>query len=582
MRNEGNRRSKKRIIIIGGIASGTCAAAKARRKSEAAEIVIYEKYKYISYGTCGLPYFVSGSIADIEKLIINTVELFEKRFNVRVNTLHEVLEIHPGNKSILVRNLTTNEEFKDYYDKLIIATGSEPAVIYHELFGAVNVFSLRTIDDAVLLKEYINELSRRNYSYKESSDDKNDYSISKNFINAVIVGGGFIGLELLDSFLARGFRVTIIEKLNQILPMFDYEIIEYLENYLADKDISILKEDEITDFEKDSTNKIIGVKTLKGSRIHADLLFLSIGTKPQTALAESAGLALGNSGAISVNEFMQTSNPDIYAAGDCCEVKNFITDKYIKYNLANIASRQGRCAGYNAAGGKNKFTGGNPTSIIKVLDVAIAKTGISFKEAKSLNLNAEKIELHYYNHASYYPGADMIHMILIYDRKTGKILGYEAIGKNGVDKKLDVFSTAISSGLKVWDLANIDFGYHPEYGSAKDSINIIGMIGENIRKGEFDFISVEELKKRLDKKDKLVILDIRTRGEYKAGHIEGSVNIPLDLLRDYLKNLDKDSEFVVYCRTSYRSYLASRILRNSGFKNVKNLNGSYLSWNRLL
>ncbi|MBM3712457.1 MAG: CoA-disulfide reductase [Actinobacteria bacterium] len=582
--------NKKRIIIIGGVAAGTSAATKARRKSETADIVIYEKYRYISYGTCGLPYFISDRITDIESLIINKVEHFEKRFNVKVNILHEVIRIDPDDKSILVRNLTTDEEFKDYYDKLIISTGSDPLVINPELYDATNTFSLKTIDDAVKLKDYINYLSEKDYSTLEIKDNSRDYSNNKNPVNAVIVGGGFIGLELLDSFLAKGFKVTIIEKLNQLLPVFDFEIVEYLENYLKDKGVSILKEDEIKDFEKDgrkysiknSSKKITAVNTLKGNKLPVDILFLSIGARPQVALAKEAGLAIGDSGAISVNEYMQTSNPDIYAAGDCCEVKDFITGINIKYNLANIASRQGRCVGYNAAGGKDKFTGGNPTSIIKVLDITIAKTGVSFREAKRLGYDAVKIELHYYDHAGYYPGANMIHIFLIYDKKSGRILGFEAVGKTGVDKKLDVLSAAIKCRLKVWDLANIDFGYHPEYGSAKDSINILGMIGENIKKGEVGFISAEELREKLSKKYNLILLDVRSRGEYKAEHIEGSFNIPIDVLRENLGSLNKDSEIIVYCHTSYRSYLALRILKNSGFKNVKNLNGSYLSWNRVL
>lgn len=570
------RNNKGRIIIIGGVAAGTSAAAKARRRSEATEIIIYEKYKHISYGTCGLPYFVSGKIADIESLMINTVQRFEKRFNIRVNIMHEVTGIIPQEKSLLVRDLNTGMEFKDYYDKLIITTGSDPITINPEISNADNAFFLKTIDDAIKLKEYLNYISKKDYSALESETG------SKNAINIVIIGGGFIGLELLDSFLSLSFTVTIIEKLNQLLPIFDFEIIEYLENYLKIKNVNILKGDEIASFEKDSTRQIRAVKTLKGKKLLVDLLFLSIGTRPQVELAKQAGLSIGSSGAISVNEYMQTSNPDIFAAGECCELKDFITGKNIKYNLANIANRQGRCAGYNAAGGKDKFIYGNPTSIIKVLDVTIAKTGISLKEAKNLGIDAEKIELHYLNHAGYYPGASLIHMILVFDKKTGKILGYEAIGRSGVDKKVDILSVAIRCGLRIWDLANMDLGYHPEYGAAKDSINILGMIGENIKKGEVEFINVEELSEKIAKKEKITILDVRSKREYEAGHIEGSTNIPIENLRDNLGSLDKNAEIIVHCRSSYRSYLAFRILKNLGFKNIKNLNGSYLSWQRVL
>jgi len=556
--------SKNRIIIIGGIAAGTSAAVKARRKSEGVQITIYEKYKYISYGTCGLPYFVSGKITDIDNLIINTVRQFEQRFNIKVNILHEVINIDSKEKSILAKNLISGEQFKDYYDKLIIATGSTSIIINPELESAPNCFSLRTIDDALKLKDYLSYLKKNN---KES-------------LNAVIIGGGFIGLEILDAFLAKGLNITIIEKTGQILPAFDFEIIEYLENYLTDKDIVLRKEESIENFEKTADGKIISLKTSNGDKLVCDVIFQSVGTKPDSKLAGNCGIIIGKSGAISVDEYLQTSNPDIYAAGDCCECKNFVTQIKQAYNLASIANIQGRCAGYNAAGGKDKFIDSIPTSIIKVLDIAIGKTGISLKEARYRGIDAAKIELHYLNHAGYYPGASLIHMLVIYDRISGVILGFEAIGRESVDKKVDVMSVAIRARMKIWDLVNLNLSYHPEYGSAKDSINILGMIGENIKKGEYRQIDVEELKDMIKNKKDIRILDVRTKREFGMGHIEDALNIPVDELRGNLDKLDRNSKIVVHCRTSYRSYLAYLILKNSGFKNVWNLNGSYLSWIR--
>lgn len=560
----GKTEKVKRIIIIGSVAAGTSAAVKARRKSEDAQITIYEKYKYISYGTCGLPYFVSGKITNIDNLIINTVQQFEQRFNIKVNIMHEVINIDSKGKSILAKNLISGEQFKDYYDKLIIATGSTSIIINPELESAPNCFSLKTIDDALKLKEYMSFLTKN----------------SKESLNAVIIGGGFIGLEILDAFLLKGLNITIVEKTGQILPAFDFEIIEYLENYLAEKGIVLRKEESIENFEKNADGKIISLKTSNGDKLVCDVIFQSVGTRPDSKLAGNCGIVIGKSGAISVDEYLQTSDPDIYAAGDCCECKNFITQIKQAYNLASIANIQGRCAGYNAAGGKDKFIDSIPTSIIKVLDIAIGKTGISLKEARYLGIDAAKIELHYLNHAGYYPGSSLIHMLVIYDRITGVILGFEAIGRESVDKKADVMSVAIRARMKIWDLVNLNLSYHPEYGSAKDSINILGMIGENIKKGEYQQMDVEELKDMIKNKQDITIIDVRTKREFGMGHIEGSLNIPVDELRGNLDKLDRNSKIVVYCRTSYRSYLAYLILKNSGFKNVWNLNGSYLSWIR--
>jgi NADPH-dependent 2,4-dienoyl-CoA reductase/sulfur reductase-like enzyme/rhodanese-related sulfurtransferase len=568
-----NPNQNEKIIIIGGIAAGTSAAVKARRNSEESEIIIYEKDNYISYGTCGLPYYISGKIQELDSLIINTSSGFEKRFNIKVKTSQEVLKINPVEKNILVKDLKTGNEFTEGFDKLIITTGSTPQKLNAAFAEAENAFTLKTIDDAVKIKNYLNLL-------EEESSNIN----MPNGISIVMVGGGFIGLELLEAFLAKKFNVTIIEKTSQLLPMFDTEIIEYLENYLLKLGIIIKKETGIADFKSSvgngNQNIISSVLTSDGENIKSDLVFLGIGTKPDTSLAEAAGIKTGPSGSIIVNDFMQTNFEYIYAAGDCCECKNAITGERKSYNLASIANRQGRIAGYNSSGGNDRFIDTLATSEIKVMELTLAKTGINFREAKELNRNAVKIELHYPSHASYYPGASIIHMLIIFDKTSGIILGYEAIGKNMVDKKIDILSVAIKNKMKIWELANLDLGYHPEYGAAKDSINILGMIGENLKKDEVEFIDVEDLKKKIENKEKITIIDVRSAKEYESGHIEGSVLIPIDELRQNIGMLDKNSEIIVHCRSSYRSYLAYRILKNSGFMNVKNLNGSYLSWVR--
>jgi NADPH-dependent 2,4-dienoyl-CoA reductase/sulfur reductase-like enzyme/rhodanese-related sulfurtransferase len=554
----------KKIVIIGGISAGTSAAAKARRLSDDAEIVIYEKYKYISYATCGLPYFVSGKIPALDNLLVNTVKQFELRFNMKVNTLSEVIKINPENKSLIIKDLNTDNLFNETYDKLIIATGTTALKFNREILTAKNVFMHRTIDDAIRLKDYLEETANK----PEKS------------LNAVIIGGGFIGLELIEAFLAKGFKITIIEKTNQILPLFDSEIIEYLESYLLEKGVSILKKEEVKYFKKDDNDILIKLNTSSGKEFSPDVLIFSIGAKPEVKLAQECGIVIGSSGAIIVDEYLNTSAPDIYAAGDCCECKNFINGNKQSYNLASIANIQGRCAGYNAAGGSSKYTDAIPTSIIKILDVAIGKTGMSLKEAKSLGLNSKKIELHSLHHAGYYPGASMMHMMLIYNEDSGDILGFEAIGKEGIDKKTDIISVAMRARMKIWELVSLNLSYQPAYGSAKDPINILGMIGENIFKKEVKFIDPEELKEKLANSESIVVLDVRTRKEYGLGHIDTAINIPIDELRDNIDKLDKDWNIIAYCRTSYRSYLAYRILKNKGFNNVWNLNGSYLSWVR--
>lgn len=553
-----------KVIIIGAVAAGTAAAVKIRRHSEDTEVVIYEKDKYISYGTCGLPYFVSGEIERIEKLIVNTRERFEKRFNLKVNVFHEVTGIEPEKNQINVRDLNTGRQLNDRYDKLIITTGSVPIKLKFDGKLSENIFALKDIDDAVNLKKYLDKLDR---------DKKQGRS-------ALIVGGGFIGLELLDAFLGRGYEVNIVEKASQILPMFDKEIIEYLEKYLIEKGIQLHKGDEFSRVVEVKEGRAVSVETLKGKVLRSDVIFLAVGTKPAVKLAQDCGIKIGQSGYIAVDEYMKTNIENIYAAGDCCECEHRISGVKRSYNLAAIAGRQGRIAGINAAGGKEKFSGSVANSIIKVLDLAITKVGLSLKEAAAIDDAVDLIELHDLSHAGYYPGADMIHMLIIFNRISGRILGFEAIGRSGADKRTDVISTAIKGNLKIWELADLDLGYHPAYGSARDPVNMLGLIAENLKKGEVSFMSTEGLKEKIKNNEKITILDVRSRKEYDRGHIDGAVFIYVDELRDNIDKLDSGIETIIYCETGYRAYQALRILKNEGFKNVKILNGSYLSWIR--
>ncbi|MGM0368525.1 MAG: FAD-dependent oxidoreductase [Actinomycetota bacterium] len=549
----------EKIVIIGGIAAGTSAAAKIRRKSEEAEVIIYEKDKYISYGTCGLPYFVSGKIKNLNKLLINTPKGFKKRFNVEVRCQCEVKKIDAEKKVLEIEDLKNGKVFKDRYQKLIITTGSMPVRLKFGGQESENIFVLKTLKDAIRLKKFLK---------------------AETGGHAVIIGGGFIGLELIEAFKRRNMPVTIIEKTGQLLPMFDRPIIKFLENYLETKGINILKNDEVTNLNV-RNGLVKSVKTKSGRKIDSSLVFFGIGTKPNTKLAKDCGINTGKNGSIEVDEFMKTNIRDIFAAGDCCECLNNITGHKSSFNLASIANRQGRVAGYNAAGGREKFGGSIVTSIIRVLDIAVGKTGISLQEARSAGINAQNIELHYGSHAGYYPGAEMLHMLVVYEKENGKILGGQAIGREAVDKKIDILSTAIKNNLKVWELANLDLCYQPAYGSAKDSINILGMIAENLKKGEMELIDIDEFKEIRENKG-ITLLDVRTKREFLNGSIEGAINIDINELRENIDKLDKNKRIVVFCKTGYRAYLAYRILKNKEFEKVEILNGSIISWRRRL
>lgn len=555
---------KNKIIIIGGITAGTAAAVKARRYSEEAEIVLYEKDSYFSYGTSGFPYFISGKIKDPDKLLLYTPAFFERRFNIKVNTLHKVSKILPDRNCIRVRNLKTGKEFEDCFDNLIIATGSVPIKLKIDCYNSPNVFLLKTFDDSLAIKEFLQKLGKENNKKK----------------SAIIIGGGFEGLELLEAFLEKGFKVQIIEKTSRILPNFDREIVQYLEKYLSRSGVEIYKEEEVIRIETADGGRVSAVRTMNGRSLEVDIVFIGIGTKPNVELAAESGIKIGSSGAIEVDSRMRTNISNIYAAGDCCQCKNLITGTYMPYNLASISHRQGRVAGYNAAGGNKEFDGSVVTTIIKVLDLVLAKTGLGLKDASEAGFDIDFIEFHQLSHAGYYPGAVMVHMIIFFKKDTGEITGYQAIGKNGADKRTGIISLAIKNKLKIWDLAGLDLGYHPANGSAKDSINILGMIGANLKKGEVAFMSPARLKEIIAKGEPVTILDVRSKREFDDGYIEGAVNIPLDSLRRGLGLLDKDIEIIIYCRTGYRAYLGLRILKNRGFEQVRLLNGSYLSWIR--
>ncbi len=582
--------AKKKVVIIGAVAAGTSAAAKLRRLDENIEITIYERDKYISYASCGLPYFVSEKIKGLDDLLVNSVKSFSKRFNLNIKIMHEVLKIEPESKSLTVKNINTKEEFSDNYDYLLITTGTNPAKLAF-FNNEKNIYFLKTIEDAVVLKNYIssyinNGISDTSKSINTEKDTKNqretvneetnNADIKKTIkTNALIIGAGFIGLELLEAFSDKNLSTIIVEKTSQILPNFDTEVTDYAEDYLKRKGIKIFKNCDIIKHFTDSEQKIKAVITSENIEIQPDIVFMGIGVRPENRLAKDCGIKTGARGAIKVDNTLKTNFENIYAAGDCVEVKDLLSNENKVFCLASIASKQGRIVAENifktikeqkelmenlkAKVKKHDFKGSIGTSIIKIFDLQIGKTGLSFKEAKRINANAAKIETHALSHAGYYPGAQMLHMVTVFDKVTGELLGFEAVGKEAVDKKTDIMAASIYAKTDIRNLAEYDLSYHPSCGSAKDSVNIIGMIAQNLFDGEVEFIDCEDLREIINNKDLIKsyqIIDVRNPQEFKAGFIEGASLIPLNDLRENFTSIDNSKEIIIYCKTGYRAYVA--------------------------
>jgi len=531
-----------RIIVIGGVAAGASAAAKARREDESAEIIMFERGPYISFANCGLPYYISREIERREDLIVWDAKAFEKRHNVRVYTEHEAKGIDALNKAVEVEDLKNGERKRWEYDKLIYAPGAKPIAL--PFFRGKNLFTLRDIPDADAIKSYI----------ENEKPEK-----------ALIIGAGFIGLEVTEALVKRGLKVTVVELMPQVLPNMDADVAVYVEKELRAMGVNVFLSRAVKDFVLEG--EAISEAVLdNGEKIPCDLVFASIGVKPDTDLAKSAGIRTGSKGIV-VNDRMETSAKDVFAAGDTVESLNMITGKPSWIALAGPANQQGRVAGANAAGGDMRYKGALGTFIIRVGSMTAAKTGLSEIEAEKESYEFFPVYLHPQSHAGYYPGAERLHMKLIVESK-GRILGAQIVGKAGVDKRIDVIATAISFGADVSDLEHLNLAYAPPFSSARDPVNIAGMVGSHILDG-----SVEPCYTKGDE----IFVDVRTQEDYNMGHVDGAINMPLDDLRAREKELDKNKTYVTYCRAGYRSYVASRILRQRGFR-VKNYVGGYLTY----
>ena len=531
-----------KVIIIGGVAAGATAAARIRRLDEKAEIKVFERTGYISYANCGLPYYIGDVITDPAQLTLQTPESFLTRFRIDMKVHHEVTAIHPDSKTVSVRNLETGDEFTEAYDKLILAPGAKPAQPKLSGIGIDRLFTLRTVEDTFRIREYIRE------NRPES---------------AVLAGGGFISLELAENLTELGMDVTIVQRPMQLMNPFDPEMAAFIHSQLRRHGVKLALGYTVEGFEESGEGVDVLLKDAKP--LHADMVIMAIGVTPDTHLAEEAGLELGIRGSIVVNDRMETSVPDIYAAGDAVQVRHFVTGQDAVISLAGPANRQGRIIADNICGGDSRYTGSQGSSVIRIFEMTAAVTGINETGAKNAGIDADSVILSPMNHAGYYPGGSLMTIKAVFEKETYRLLGAQIIGYEGVDKRIDVIATAIRSGMKATELKDLDLAYAPPYSSAKDPVNMAGFIIDNISKGILKQWHLEELQTIMDKND-VTLLDTRTCEEYERGHIEGFRNIPVDELRDRLDEIDKGNPVYVICQSGLRSYIACRILEGSGFE----------------
>lgn len=537
-----------KVLIIGGVAGGASAAARLRRLDEEVEIVMFERGNYISFANCGLPYYIGGTIRERERLLVQTPAGMNKLFNIDVRVNNEVVKIDRQAKVVEVNNTKTGETYLEPYDYIVLSPGAEPVKPPIPGIEGSNIFSLRSLDDTDRISRYLKQAE----------------------VNSVIiVGGGFIGLEMAENIHALGAKVTVVEAAKQVMAPLDPEMASIVHRYMTGKGVRLLLNQGVTSFADENGMKKLTLKS--GEAISADAVILAIGVKPESKLAREAGLELGERGTVRVNEYLQTSDPNIYSVGDVIEVVDFVNGYKTYIPLAGPANRQGRIAADNIAGRKVAYRGTQGTSIAKVFDLVVACTGNNEKTLTQLGTQYEKSYTVNASHAGYYPGAIPINIKLIFD-KDGKILGAQAVGIKGVDKRIDVLATAIRAGLTVYDLEELELAYAPPFSSAKDPVNMAGYVAANILKGDMEAAHWHDIKD-LDP-GKTVLLDVRTPMEFTRGHIEGAINISVEKLRDKIDEIPKDKEIIVYCQVGLRAYYAARFLMQKGF-NVKNLSGGY-------
>ncbi|MFU0799317.1 MAG: FAD-dependent oxidoreductase [Xylanivirga thermophila] len=541
----------KKILIVGGVAGGASTAARLRRMDEEAEIVLFERGEYISFANCGLPYYVGDIIKDREALLVQTPQGMSRRFNIDVRVNSEVIHIDSYKKQVEVLDHVTGITYNESYDRLVLSPGANPIKPSIPGIDRENVFVVRNIPDTFRITNYI-----QRYSPKK----------------AAVIGGGFIGLEMAENLMLKGLDVSLIEMANQVMPPIDYDMAAFVHPYMKQKGIRLYLSDGAQEI-KHNNNKTI-IKLRSGEQVEADLIVLAIGVKPDVTLAKDAALEIGPTGGIRVDKYLRTSDPDIYAIGDAVEVMDFVNGHPAVIPLAGPANKQGRIVANNICGIEDAYDGTQGTSIVKLFDMVIASTGNNEKILKKYDIPYIRSYTHSPSHAGYYPGAGLVSIKLLFRSDDGRILGAQIIGSDGVDKRIDVLSTAIRAGLTVYDLEELELAYAPPFSSAKDPVNMAGYVAANILKGDHPVIYWDEID---DLTDEQVIVDVRTGAEYGQGAIPGAWNIPLDTLRDRIDELPRDKEIIIYCRVGLRGYLAARILMQNGFK-VRNLSGGYITY----
>jgi NADPH-dependent 2,4-dienoyl-CoA reductase/sulfur reductase-like enzyme/rhodanese-related sulfurtransferase len=537
-----------KILIVGGVAGGASAAARLRRLDETAEIIMFERGHYISFANCGLPYYIGGEIQNREDLLLQTPESFKRRFNVDVRVRNEVTQIYPDKKQISVKNLDTGKSYTEPYDKLILSPGAEPVRPPIPGIDSERIFTLRNVPDTDLINDYIEENKSK---------------------RAVIVGAGYIGLEMAENLHKRGMLVAIVEMADQVLPVMDKEMTACIQQELHKHNVALWLNDAVANFQPSDSRLIVGLKS--GMELSCDIAILAMGVRPEVELARQAKLEIGTTGGIRVNNELQTSNPDIYAIGDAIEVRDFVLNNPSLIPLAGPANKQGRMVADNICGKNRRYNCTQGTSILKVFDLTVAMTGASEKALAKTGIEYEKLYIHPANHVSYYPGAEQMHIKLLFSKSEGKVLGAQIIGSDGVDRRIDVFAVAIRAGLTVFDLQELELAYAPPYGSGKDAVNMAGFAASNILEGIVEVVHWNQL----DEND--YILDVRSAGEFRRGHVSSAVHIPVDEIRGRQDELPNNTVINVYCATGVRSYIASRILMQNGFI-ARNIPGGYVTY----
>lgn len=549
-----------KVLIVGGVAGGASAAARLRRLDESAEIIMFEKGEYISFANCGLPYYIGEVIKEKDQLVVQTPENMKERFNIDVRTNSEVLKIDRDNRVVEVFDKRKNSVYSESYDRLVLSPGAEPVKPKLPGIDSPRIFTLRNIPDTYRIKEFVDTARPK---------------------RAVVVGAGFIGLEVAENLHLMGVKVTVVELADHVIGPLDYDMAAIVHQHMKTKKVEFYLKDAVKSFSTGGSD--IVVELTSGRALRADMVIMGIGVRPETKLASGAGLKLGNYGGIAVNEYMQTSDPDIYAVGDAVEVKDFInggasggSGGTVLIPLAGPANKQGRIAADNISGRNEKYAGTQGTSIVKIFDITVAITGSNEKVLKKNGVEYEKSFTHSPSHAGYYPGSIPMSIKLLFAKEGGRVLGTQIIGYDGVDKRVDVIATAIRAGMTVFDLEKLELAYAPPYSSAKDPVNIAGYTAANILKGDSNIFHWDEVA-GLDK-EKALLIDVRTKMEYDLGTIEGAVNIPVDELRNRLNELPTGKDLYIFCQVGLRAYVAARMLMQKGFTSVKNLSGGYKTY----